>query len=173
MKQPYFENIVRAIDPENAEYIMGDSEITGEFERVLQYLRDGKGRLAVFVLGEAKQKVREFSGRRLTPANIRVGDGVTINLWSDRNAATVIRVTRSTVTVRQDKATINPEFKPEIIPGGFAGHCVNQDEQTYTYKPDAKGREYTFHWSRKYQRYGQPGNLTLSKGRHEFYDYNF
>lgn len=23
------------------------------------------------------------------------------------------------------------------------------------------------------QRYGQPGNLTLSKGRHEFYDYNF
>ena len=38
---------------------------------------------------------------------------------------------------------------------------------------DEKGEVTTFHWSDKFQRYGQPGNLTLSKGRHEFYDYNF
>lgn len=114
-----------------------------------------------------------FRERFLTPASIQVGDGVTVNLWSDRYAATVIKVTKSSVTARRDKATLNPDFKPEWIPGGFAGHCTNQDEQTYSYEPDENGMEYTFRWSRKYQRYGQPGNLTLSKGRHEFYDYNF
>ena len=31
----------------------------------------------------------------MTPANIQVGDGVTVNLWSDRYAATVIKVTKS------------------------------------------------------------------------------
>ena len=56
----------------------------------------------------------------MTPANIQVGDGVTVNLWSDRYAATVIKVTKSSVTVRRDKATLNPDFKPEWIPGGFA-----------------------------------------------------
>lgn len=56
----------------------------------------------------------------------------------------------------------------EIFPTDYA-----KDEQTYTYEPDENGTEYTFRWSRKYQRYGQPGNLSLSKGRHEFYDYNF
>lgn len=73
----------------------------------------------------------------------------------------------------RDKATLNPDFKPEFIPGGFAAHCTNQSEQSYTYEPDEKGEVTTFHWSDKFQRYGQPGNLTLSKGRHEFYDYNF
>ena len=122
---------------------------------------------------KAKEKVALFRERFLTPASIQVGDGVTVNLWSDRYAATVIKVTKSSVTARRDKATLNPDFKPEWIPGGFAGHCTNQDEQTYSYEPDENGMEYTFRWSRKYQRYGQPGNLTLSKGRHEFYDYNF
>ena len=109
----------------------------------------------------------------MTPANIQLGDGVTVNLWSDRYAATVIKVTKSSVTVRRDKATLNPDFKPEWIPGGFAAHCTNQEEQSYTYEPDESGTVYTFRWSNKYQRYGQPGNLSLSKGRHEFYDYNF
>lgn len=104
---------------------------------------------------------------------VNLSTGETVNIWSDRYAATVIKVTKSSVTARRDKATLNPDFKPEWIPGGFAAHCTNQDEQTYTYQPDENGMEYTFRWSRKYQRYGQPGNLTLSKGRHEFYDYNF
>ena len=49
--------------------------------------------------------------------------------------------------------------------------CIR--DRSYTYEPDEKGEVRTFHWSDKFQRYGQPGNLTLSKGRHEFYDYNF
>lgn len=173
MRKEYIERIIQAIDPQNAEYIMQDGELVRDFMRAAEYLRKGNVKLAVFVLKNAKRKVSEFSSRYLTPANIRVGDGVTVNLWSDRHAATVIRVTRATVTVRRDKATLNPDFKPELIVGGFVGHCTNQNKQSYTYQPDSDGEEYIFHWSRKFQRYGQPGNLTLSKGRHEFYDYNF
>lgn len=173
MKREAIERIVRAIDTDNAPYIMQDGEIVRDFMRAAEYARKGNACLAVFVLKNVKIKIAEFSSRCLTPANIRVGDGVTVNFWSDRHAATVIRVTKSTVTVRRDKATLNPDFKPEWIPGGFAGRCTNQNEQTYTYQPDSNGEEYTLHWSRKFQRYGQPGDLTLSKGRHEFYDYNF
>lgn len=173
MKLESIQMMVVAMDQENAEYIMQNREIVRTFQRAAEYLREGNRVVAAYAFGEAKRKVEEFRRFYLTPANIRVGDGVTVNLWSDRYAATVIKVTKSSVTVRRDKATLNPDFKPEWIPGGFAAHCTNQDEQTYTYEPDENGTEYTFRWSRKYQRYGQPGNLTLSKGRHEFYDYNF
>lgn len=118
-------------------------------------------------------KIDEVAGYILCPANVNVGDGVTINLWSDRHAATIIKKTAYSVTVQQDTATLSPDFKPEWIAGGFAGHCVNQDEQTYTYERNPNGRVETFRWSKKYGRYGTPGNPSLSKGRHEFYDYNF
>lgn len=173
MKKESILMVVTAVDQLNADYIMQDPEILKEFEWASHYLREGKVKMAAWCFRRAKEKVEQFGFFRLTPANIRVGDGVTVNLWSDRYAATVIKVTKSSVTVRRDKATLNPDFKPEWIPGGFAAHCTNQDEQTYTYEPNENGTEYTFRWSRKYQRYGQPGNLTLSKGRHEFYDYNF
>ena len=125
MKKQYIEAIVRAIDPDNAPYIIQDPEVMGDFERALEYLRRGKRELAVYVWTDAKKKAREFSRRRLTPTTIRVGDGVTVNLWSDRYAATVIAVTKSTVTVRRDAATLDPGFKPEFIIGKFAGHCTN------------------------------------------------
>ena len=173
MKESSIFAIIRAIDPDNAPYIIQDSEIVRHFQRAAEYLKNGNRKLAGFYFRGAKEKVAQFGEYYLTPASVRVGDGVTVNLWSDRYAATVTKVTKSTVTVRRDKATLNPDFKPEWIPGGFAAHCTNQDEQTYTYESDENGTEYTFRWSRKYQRYGQPGNLSLSKGRHEFYDYNF
>ncbi len=173
MKESSILEIVRAIDPANAEYIMQNEEIVGTFCGAAEYMRKGRADMAAWVFKEAKEKVAQFGEHYLTPANIQVGDGVTVNLWSDRYAATVIKVTKSSVTVRRDKATLNPDFKPEFIPGGFVAHCTNQEEQSYTYEPDESGTVYTFRWSNKYQRYGQPGNLSLSKGRHEFYDYNF
>lgn len=171
--QEYFKNMIRVIDPKNADFIMNDRDIAESFERAVRYFRDGKKTLALYVLRDAKRKAADFSNRKLTPANIRVGDGVTVNLWSDRYAATVIAVTKRSVTVRRDKATLDPGFKPEWVAGGFVGHCINQSEQTYTYEPDVNGDEYSFCWSRRHQRYEQTNGPTLSKGRHEFYDYNF
>ena len=156
---------------DNAKYIMQNGSVQQEL-RYLQYIEaNNKGE--EFHYRYAWERIEIVANNMLTPATIKVGDGVTVWLWSDRHAATVIKVTKSSVTVQQDKAILDPNFKPEWIPGGFAGHCVNQDEQTYTYERDPNGRIYTFRWSNKYGQYGQPGDLTLGKGRHEFYDYNF
>lgn len=171
MTREEYSKLIKELAPENAIYIMRCATITSGFERAESYRASGKNELADSLEKESIERVKKFN--KLTPATVKVGDGATINLWSDRHAATVIKVTAKTVTVRRDKATLNPDFKPEFIPGGFAAHCTNQSEQSYTYEPDEKGEVRTFHWSDKFQRYGQPGNLTLSKGRHEFYDYNF
>lgn len=101
-----------------------------------------------------------------------VGDGVTYHLWSDSHACTVIKRTPKTITIQRDKAILSPDFKPEWIPGGFAAHCTNQDEQSYTYERDPGGETVTARWSEK-----RGGFVYLDKivslGRHEFYDYNF
>lgn len=173
MKRESVEMIVRAIDPYNAPYIMRDPEIMAVFEMASMSARRGKISLAAHYLREAKTMVSEFGKERLTPATVEIGMGVTINLWSDRHAATIIRVTKQTVTVRRDKATLDPNFKPEWVEGGFAGHCTNQSKQSYTYKPDYDGTVETFHWAPSDVRYGKVGNPWLSRGRHEFYDYNF
>lgn len=117
---------------------------------------------------------------------LKVGDGVTVSLWSDCEAYTIIKRTPTTMTVQQDKATLSPDWKPEFIPGGFVGHCTNQSEQTYTYERDESGyvmkitlRVWTDgegnerrKWKRKGSRVSEiGGNVFL--GRRKFHDYNF
>lgn len=165
--------IVEKIDPANMEYILKKRSIIRNFERVTKYKEDGREDISASVMEDALEEVRKFKETYLTPANVKIGDGVTVNLWSDRHAATIIKVTPKTVTVQRDTAILSPDFKPEWITGGFSAHCTNQNEQSYTYERNEKGEIITFRWSDKYQTYGTPGNLTLSKGRHEFYDYNF
>lgn len=106
---------------------------------------------------------------------IEVGDGVTLHLWSDAHACTVIAKTKATITIQQDKATIDPNFKPEWVAGGFAGHCTNQGEQTYTYERNPNGHIYKCRWSEKNGCYqtGGDGSMKITRGRREFYDYNF
>jgi len=106
-------------------------------------------------------------------ADVQVGDGVTVNYWSDSHAGTVIARTAKTLTIRQDKATLSPDFKPDFVPGGFFGTVVNQDEQSYTYTPDENGRIYKAYWSDRKRGFYAEQCLRISKGRHEFYDYNF
>ena len=103
---------------------------------------------------------------------VKVGDGVTYRLWSDAQACTVIKRTAKSITIQEDEATLDPNFKPEIIPGGFIGHCVNQNEQTYSYKANPKGRKITARWSDKYGAFMYCGKAIFN-GRHQFYDYNF
>ena len=106
---------------------------------------------------------------------IEVGDGVTLHLWSDAYACTVIARTAKTLTIQRDKAILDPDFKPEWIPGGFSAHCTNQDEQEYTYERNPKGETYRCTWSEKYGRFqhGGDGSMSISRGRYEFHDYNF
>ncbi len=102
---------------------------------------------------------------------LSVGDGVTIRLWSDRHAGTVVKRTKKMIVVRRDKATLSPDFKPEFDVGGFCAHCTNQNDQAYTYEPDANGTEYRI-FAGKDGIFRYEGKQ-IRLGRHEFYDYNF
>lgn len=101
-----------------------------------------------------------------------VGDGCTFHLYSDAHACTVIKRNPKSIVIQRDKAILDPSFKPEWIPGGFAAHCTNQCDQSYTYERDPHGEIVTARWSEK-----RGGFVYLNKlvtcGRHEFYDYNF
>lgn len=104
--------------------------------------------------------------------NVQVGDGATVSYWSDMEAYTVIKKTAKTLTLRRCKATLDPNFKPDFVPGGFFGRVMNNSEQTYTYEEDEQGRVIRAFWSDVEKRYKWQG-LYVSPGRHEFYDYNF
>jgi len=112
----------------------------------------------------------------------KVGDGATYRMYSDAKAGTIIEVSKSgkQVVMQKDKATLDPNFKPDIVPGGFSGHCVNQNDQTYTYEADPEGSTIKFTVRKWRGRYvwtvagtTPDGRMQLGEGRNEFYDYNF
>lgn len=106
---------------------------------------------------------------------IEVGAGVTEHLWSDAHACTVIARTAKTLTIQRDRAILDPAFKPEWVPGGFSAVCTNGDEQRWTYERDPNGEIIKCRWSEKYGGWqtGSDGSIKISRGRHEYYDYNF
>jgi hypothetical protein len=105
--------------------------------------------------------------------SFQIGDGATICHHSDRTACTVIAVSASGKTIRlQTDTAVLDDWKPEIVPGGFSGHCVNNDSQRYRYSPDPNG---TIHIARR----RKDGSFRTSSGervipgRSQFHDYNF
>lgn len=99
---------------------------------------------------------------------LEVGDGVTYHLYSDSHACTIIKRTAKTITMQQDKAVLNKNFKPKFL--GF--HCINQDDQEYIYERNPKGQIITARWSDKYGAFMYLGKK-VTAGRNEYYDYNF
>lgn len=166
--------IIEGIDKENLEYIMGDNRFISDIGTMERFEEKGNVEMVNFCLEGIKERAREYNDRFLTPANVKVGDGVTMHLYSDAHAGTVIKKTNTSLTIQRDKATRDPNFKPEFSVGGFAGHCSNQNEQTYTYEQDPNGETVIFRWSKKYNEYrNSKRGQSLTKGRREFYDYNF
>lgn len=108
-----------------------------------------------------------------------VGMGATICGHTNKMAGTIIRVTEKRMDVQRDKAIINPNWKPLVQLGGFVGHCINQDEQKYTYERDTQGE--VFHCSLRttdagksyWKLCGSKRSMVKVGVREEFYDYNF
>jgi hypothetical protein len=107
------------------------------------------------------------------PWNPIAGDGATICHFSDRTACTVVRVTPSghTLYLQSDTATLD-DWEPEFIPGGFAGHCVNNHGQRYTYEADPTAPLIRA-TRRKDGRFRTTNGQTVIPGRHQLHDYNF
>lgn len=156
---------------DNAKYIIDTLDMQSEIRMAEYYDRAGDTKMFGFMQDSIKEHAAYINENRLSPAVAKVGDGVTIHLWSDCHAGTIIKRTATTITVQQDKATLKPDFKPEFV----GMHCVNQSEQDYDYEPDPNGEITVYRWSKKNNRYqgGGDGSIICTKGRHEFYDYNF
>lgn len=166
--------IVETVDAPNKEYIMEDRRIEREIESAKRFAEEGDQKIVNHIMEDIKKKVSAFDGKYIVPSNAKEGQGVTMHLYSDAHAGTVVKVTKSTVTVQRDKATIDTSFRPDFTPGGFAGHASNNDEQAYTYERDEQGETIVFRWSKKHKCYIHTSSgRKLTKGRREFYDYNF
>lgn len=115
----------------------------------------------------------------------KVGDGMTVVIYTDAVACTVEKVSASgrTIWLREDKATLlnGPDSgEPDALtftPGGFVGHTSGR--QRYAYAPDPDGKVWKATWREKRGRYvivGQPSRspgLSVREGRSHHYDYNF
>lgn len=97
--------------------------------------------------------------------------------YTDVNPFEVIRhVTEKCVEVRAMDAELDRNFKPKIIPGGFAGHCTNNTEREQQWiikaNPANAVRRVRLHkngqWKDKYGNRYMPGDAPR-----KFYDYNF
>lgn len=167
-------NIIIGIDKENSEYILKDQRVRSRIESLEWYAKNDNRKMAEYMVQEIEELAKDFGEKILTPANAKVGEGVTMHLYSDSHAGTIVKVTKATITVQRDNAIIDPNFKPKFIPGGFAGHCTNQNEQKYTYEQNPNAEMITFRWSNKYGMYRNDKiGMKVTKGRKEFYDYNY
>ena len=110
-----------------------------------------------------------------------VGMGVTELGWSDRHPYEIIEViTPKKIMLRSMSAERDPDWKPDIIAGGFSGHCVNNGEQRWVVKsnPEGQTRCATKRKNGKWIWVGLPAvgscaaGLRLGKAVY-FYDYNF
>lgn len=121
--------------------------------------------------------------------NSKVGDGATINCYSDRKACTIVKRTDKKIWVQRDKAILLNKInsgEPDALqfsPGGFCGHTSGKQRYSYERNTEASivcysRRVWTNDYSEKtfirYVRVGEPRTgESISEGRHEHYDYNF
>ena len=110
----------------------------------------------------------------------QIGDGATLHGYSDRKAATVIKISKSgkTVWVQEDKAKLlngagsgEPDAL-EFEPGGFVGHTSGT--QRWDCKPNPEGAVYrAFLRKNGNWRITSSGMRATFAGRHHHYDFNF
>jgi hypothetical protein len=81
--------------------------------------------------------------------------------------------TAKTVTLAKVDVAPDPEWakKREFYPGGFAGHCANQSEQTWLFAGIDESRTKTIRLTKKGWAY--KGTRFTENRAVEFYDYNF
>ena len=79
------------------------------------------------------------------------------------------------VEIRQMRATLSPEWKPDMRVGGFSAHTVNNDSQTYTYQSLPEQMTMRIRWSKaKHNWYDSHGNkYIMADAPRKFYGYNF
>lgn len=119
-------------------------------------------------------------------AALEIGEGVSVSVWTDVDAYTIIKKTPTTMKLRCDNAKLINRDELIFAAGGFCAHCENQEVQRYEYTPNLDGFEITItlrRWldeegnqRRRWKRAGSPtfgqGGSAYA-GRRAFHDFNF
>lgn len=96
-----------------------------------------------------------------------------LHLYSDIKPFEVVRrISDKTLEIREMTAILDSDFKPEIEAGGFVGHCTNQREQRYSYKPNENATIIRCRLTKKGWK-SVCGTHKPSENPKRFYDYNF
>ncbi len=94
--------------------------------------------------------------------------------YSDVNPYEIVRVISDrTIEVRAMTAQRDPSWKPEIIPGGFSGRCINQDEQRWFITPNHDAKVIRIRLGKKGWRDKYGCRFVLAQHPCKHYDYNF
>ena len=132
------------------------------------------------------ERTAEYNASADAITALNVGDGVSVSVWSDVDAYTIVKKTPTTITLRRDNAELINREELVFHAGGFAAHCENQHVQRYEYSPNLEGNEIKISlrsWSdeegnerRKWKRSGTrtfEGGGDAYAGRRAFHDFNF
>ena len=107
----------------------------------------------------------------------QVGDHAHVLYYSDIHPCTGVKRTKKFVWGQMANYKLAEREKPNIIPGGFAGHCTNQRSLKYEFTRNLKGGITRFglrdngQWCQCGDHSSNP--TTLGEGWRAFYDYNF
>jgi len=95
--------------------------------------------------------------------------------FSDVDPYEVVRVISSKcIEVREMDATQDPSYKPEVIPGGFAGVVVNSGSQKWIITPNPKNRIERIRLHKDGRWYGAgKTRFALADQPRKYYDFNF
>lgn len=94
--------------------------------------------------------------------------------YSDIHPYEVIKkVSGKTIELRRMNAELDPSWKPEIAPGGFAGHCSNQNEQRWAFSSDDSAPVIRARLRKDGHFHSAYGKHVLADKPRRFYDYNF
>ncbi len=127
---------------------------------------------------KTNKPIRAYDAFTTNIVGLPDGEYLTQTLFSDTTPWKVIGRTATTLTLQEVLVDRDPEWKPEFVAGGFAGHCTNQSEQTWLYAglgpSTTKARlvKSRFCGSDKLWRSAQCGEF-IANGACRHYDYNF
>ena len=94
--------------------------------------------------------------------------------WSDMHPYEIVRVVSpKTIEIRVMDAELDENWKPEIVSGGFAGHCTNQGDQRWAYKSNPEYPVIRARQRKDGHFYSANGRHFLSTKPRKFHDYNF
>ena len=98
-----------------------------------------------------------------------IGKYINQVLWSDVNpVGKIVGIKGKTKVIIQPVVAGPNQAKMEYVPGGFAGHCVNQDDQHYDFFEQGDTFELTLSNASM-----KRGFICIHERPHKHYDYNF